>query len=130
MQLAVQPQHHGRPAGYRYGCRCFPCKEAHASHCRNHRWKRTINEDAAMPEYQQTLRLNRPDADRVREFKRGEEAAYLGHPNAGGTDDYHAGYRLGLEERQRFLDVTREKSRQDFKRAPNYQALRVLLRNR
>jgi hypothetical protein len=73
------------------------------------------------------LRLTRPDSHRVREFRRGEEDAYLGHVRGTGTPDYHAGYRLGLEERQEHLAIQRTKTRSD---TPNRTALSLLLRHR
>lgn len=73
------------------------------------------------------LRLTRPDSHRVREFRRGEEHAYLGLPRQRGTPDYDAGFRIGPEERAEHLAIQRTKTRDD---KPNRTAMSLLLRHR
>lgn len=121
MQLTIQPHHHGRPIGYRYGCRCWACASAHATAMQ--RWRdgrgystkgpnkdEHVRESANMTmlEMIASLPVGVPHVPGPHE--RGEIDGYHGRVPAEDSRAYLAGHALGLDYRRVRAAIERAKA--------------------
>lgn len=127
---ALRPEHHGRPIGYRYGCRCWACASAHATAMQ--RWRdgkgystkgpnkdEHVRESANMTMLEMIASLPVGPPHVASAYERGERDGYHGRAPAEDRRDYLAGHKMGLEYRATLHRITRAKAGRDAVAAPS-----------